>query len=264
MKFKISILAALAAIAFPVAAQAQDTNGYDSLKVSCESGAECSDFGVNFQEQGDTVAQTRRTRTRRTRSSSDSKIYLGGTLGLFFPSDVEDTVIDPGTGLGGSVYGGYKFTDLISADAEALLAFGGNDIDDVTSTAAGIPATEEIDGAYTLFSVFLNPRFTYTFDKGNDKSPYVFASPGVGIGRINIRGDVGDEIDDADGDSSGSGFALQGKIGGGYPFTDKLDVIGQARYANIFNVVERPQLGGNTEDEGISYFGIELGLNYKL
>ena len=51
MKFKISLLAALLVAAFPFAAKADDTNSYESLKVSCASGAECGDFGVNFQEE---------------------------------------------------------------------------------------------------------------------------------------------------------------------------------------------------------------------
>ena len=265
MKLKISILAALAAIAFPVAAQAQDTNGYDSLNVSCESGAECSDFGVNFQEQGDTVAQTRRTRTRRTRSSNDSKIYVGGTLGLFLPGEiddyeveVEDTFqqVDPGTGFGGSLYGGYKFTDLISVDAEGLLYFGNAD---------------PLDGSYTSLGFFVNPRFTYTLDKTNDKSIYLFASPGIGIGNINFGGDTGDLLEEEeDIDDSGTGFAIQGKVGAGYPITEKLDIIGQARYTNIFSVVDVPevaadgQLTGESDSKSLGTFGIELGVNYDL
>ena len=168
MKLKISILVALAVIAFPFAAQAQDTNSYESLNVSCESGAECSDFGVNFKQEGDTVAQTRRTRTRRTRrSSDDSKAFVGGTLGVFFPSEIDDSIIDPGTGFGGSVFGGYKFTDLIAAEAEASLAFGGSDDEDVNGN--------EVDGSYTLFTLLVGPRFTYTIDQGNDRSFYVFS-----------------------------------------------------------------------------------------
>ena len=265
MKFKISLLAALLVAAFPLSAKAQDTNSYDSLKVSCDSGSECSDFGVNFQEEGDQVAQTRRTRTRRSRrGDSDSKIYVGGTLGLFLPGDiddyqveVEDTFqeVEPGTGFGGSIYGGYKFTEQISVDAEGLLSFGNAD---------------PLDGSYTSFGFFVNPRYTYTLNEANDKSIYLFASPGIGVGNINFNGDTGDLLEDEDIDDSGTGFAIQGKIGAGYPVTEKLDIIGQARYTNIFSVVDVPEvaangvLTGETDSESLGTFGLELGVNYKF
>lgn len=253
MKFKIGMLAALAALAFPFAAQAQNTNSYESLNVSCESGAECSDFGVNFQEEGNKVAQTRRTRTRRTRSSSsDSKAFAGATLGVFFPSEIDDSIIDPGTGFGGSIFGGYKFTDLIAAEAEASLAFGGSDFEE--------PGGDEIDGSYTLFSLLVGPRFTYTIDETNDRSLYVFATPSIGFGVIDIGDDVGDLIEDAGTDSSGSGFAIQGKIGAGYPVSDKLDIIGQAKYTNIFSAIEV----ADGDDEGIDSFAIEAGASYNF
>jgi len=252
MKFKITMLAALAVLAIPFAAQAQETQSYESLKVSCESGAECQDFGVNFQ-QGDEVAQTRRTRTRRTRrSSSDSKAFAGATLGLSFPGEIDDSIIDPGTGFGGSIFGGYNFTDLISAEAEASLGFGSND----EEVAGG----QEIDGSYTLFTIFVGPRFTYTIDKGNDRSPYVFATPSIGFGALNIGDDVGDRIEDAGTDSSGGGFGIQGKIGAGYPVSDKLDLIGQAKYSRIFSIVEV----ADGDDEGLGTFGIDAGLSYKF
>ena len=252
MKFKTTVLAVIAALAFPFAAQAQDTQSYESLNVSCESGAECSDFGVNFQE-GEEVAQTRRTRTRRTRRrSSDSKAFAGATLGLSFPGEIDDSIIDPGTGFGGSIFGGYKFTDLISAEAEASLAFGGNDFE--------VAGGDEIDGSYTLFTLLVGPRFTYSVNKSNDKSFYVFATPSIGFGSLNIGDDVGDQIEDAGGDSSGSGLALQGKVGAGYPISDKLDLIGQAKYSRILSIVEV----ADGDDEGLGTFGIDAGISYKF
>jgi Outer membrane protein beta-barrel domain len=273
MNIKTIALAIILATGLPLAAQAQDTNSHESLKVSCQSGVKCNDFNnVNFQGQGDEIAQTgrtRRTRTRRTRSSSsssDSKIYAGGTLGLFFPSSVDDfnvrvtangnstlQSVDPSTGYGGSIYGGYKFSDLIGADAEAVLYFGNAD---------------PLDGSYSSLSFFVGPRFTYTLDETNDKSLYIFASPGIGVGNVNFGGDLGDALGD---DDSGTGFALQAKAGVGYPLSDKIDLIGQARYTNIFGAFDVPKVGNNgaviqgeTDSKGLDAFSVEVGANYKF
>jgi len=213
MKLKISILAALAAIAFPLTAQAQDTNGYESLNVSCESGAECSDFGVNFQSEGDTVSQTRRTRTRRTRSSSsDSKIYAGGNLGIFFPGeDGLDAAFDLGA------KAGYKFSDLISGEIEGIGLFGGTEVDDL---------------GYNILGVAANAVFTFPF--GDDpKSIYGFAGPGLGFARLGLTGDVADDLDDDGFDTSETGFLFQVKGGVGYPVADKIDLFGQVRYLSV-------------------------------
>ena len=257
MKFKISLLAALLVAAFPLSAKAQDTNSYESLKVSCNSGAECSDFGVNFQEEGDEVAQTRRTRTRRTRrGSSDKKIYAGVTLGAFFSGELDEIEviedneaqnIDLGTAFGGSIYGGYKFSDLIGGDAELVVLGGGADPVD--------------DGGYTAVGFFANPRITYAFNKDNERSPYVFASPGIGFVTLSLNDDVEDELNNDD--LSGTGFAIQAKLGAGYPVTDLIDVIGQVRYVNSFNNFEVIE-GGGSEDQGFDSFGIELGANFKF
>ena len=266
MKIKNIILASALLASLPVAVQAQETSSYDNLKVSCESGAECSDFGVNFQ-QGDEVAQytPRRTRTRRTRGSDDKKIYAGATLGLFFPSEIDDyrlqiisgdatdlQSVDPSTGFGGSIYGGYKFSEMIGADIEAFV-FGGD--------------SDPLDSSYTSYGFFINPRFTYSFNPENFKSFYVFASPGIGIAGV----DFGDEISDAsqNSDDSGTGFALQAKVGAGYPVTDTIDIIGQVRYFNAFNVLETTQFGeagevSESEDQDFNSLGFELGANFKF
>ena len=254
MKIKTAILALLL-LSIPAVARAENVEDSQNLQVGCNSGAECNNFDVIYQQnENDEIAQ--RTRTRRTRRrGSDQKIYAGGTLGVFFPSDIDDTIIEPDTGFGGSIYGGYKFTDLISADAEVVLAFGGNDFEDITGA--------DLDGSYTLFGFFLNPRFTYSFDQNSDRSFYVFASPGIGIGSISIGDEVGDRIEDNGGEDSGSGFAIQGKIGAGYPISNSIDIVGQARYINIFDVAEVPQ-DGDVEEESINSFSIELGANFKF
>ena len=242
MKFKISLLATLLVAAFPFAAKAQDTNSYESLKVSCESGAECSDFGVNFQEEGDKVAQTRRTRTRRTRSggSVDNKYYVGGNVGLFLPffdaSDIVD--YDPGFTFGG--FGGYRFTENISAEIEVYDSLGGSEIDDL---------------GYNVFAASANGVYRYYFNPGNDKSLYAYGGLGLGVGILNPTGDESDGLD------SQTGFLLQGKAGVGYPVAEKIDLFGQARFTNVFL--------GEDEDEGFNGddangLSIDFGATYKF
>ncbi|MEL6502524.1 MAG: porin family protein [Cyanobacteria bacterium J06623_1] len=233
MKFKISLLAALVATAFPFAAQAQETNSYESLNVSCNSGAECSDFGVNFQQEGEEVAQVRRTRTRRTRrSGSDSKIYAGGNLGVFFP---DGDGVDAAFGLNGKV--GYKFSPLISAEVEGLGYFGGTEVDDL---------------GYNVLGVAGNAIFTFPFSD-NEKSIYGFAGPGLGFARIGLTGDLADDIDDAGGDTSETGFLFQVKGGVGYPIADKIDIFGQVRYLSISTDDTLDSADGITLDAGATF-----------
>ena len=260
MKIKTTILAVLLALA-PVAVRAQDVDSYENYQVGCNSGAECNDFEVNYQDE--LAQRTRQRRTRRTRRTDDKKIYAGATLGIFFPSEIDDfdigitsgqttdlETVDPGTGFGGSIYGGYKFTDSLSADIEGFV-FGGD--------------ADPLDSSYTSYGFFVNPRFTYVFNEAN--GIYVFASPGIGLAGVNF----GDEISDAEGveDGSGTGFALQAKIGAGYPLSDTIDIIGQARYFNAFNAIETTQFGAGgevseTEDKDFNSFSIEAGVNVKF
>ena len=266
MKIKNAILAAVLVAGLPVAVQAQDAEKYNEYQVGCESDVNCNDFDINYQQQSDKITQVpRRTRTRRTRSSGDKKIYAGGTLGLFLPSEIEDfqvgvtsgsvndlQTVDPGAGFGGSIYGGYKFSDLIGADIEAFV-FGGD--------------ADPLDSSYTSYGFFVNPRFTYSLNPDNFKSFYVFASPGIGIAGINFGGDLSDSL--GDDNDSGSGLALQAKVGAGYPISETIDIIGQVRYFNAFNVVEITRFGVNgeiseTEDKGFSSLGFEVGANFKF
>lgn len=261
MNIKTVLLATLVS-AFPVAVQAQDLDNY---QVGCDSGAECNDFKANYGQQADAGNEvSQRTRTRRTRSTNDSKYYVGATIGVFFPSEIDNLevpaivndvgsiqAVDPGTGFGGSLYGGYKFSEYISADVEGFVFFGDAD---------------PLDSSYTSYGFFVNPRFTYTFDDtGNSlEGVYVFASPGIGLAGIDFGEDIGDALGDND---SGTGFALQIKAGAGYPVSDKIDIIGQARYLYAFSAFEVDRTVGQvteTEDQDFDAFSIELGVNYKI
>lgn len=243
MNIKTIALAVILAIGLPVAAQAQDTEGYESLKVSCQSGVECNDFNVNFQEQGEQIAQTRRTRTRRTRDSSslDSKYYAGGNLGLFLPF-IEDA--DVGIDFGGLF--GYRVNQNISAELELFNARGGTDTDDL---------------GYSIFGAAANGVYRYYFNPDNSKSLYAFGGLGLGFGVVSQTGDFADDLDDDGVDTSRTGFLLQTKAGVGYPLSDNLDLFGQARYANVF-IGEEDDVEDSGEDgNGISF---DIGATYNF
>lgn len=227
MNVKIAILSVLL-VAIPVGVRAQDVDDYQNYRVSCSSGAECNDFNVNYQEE-DEIAQTRRTRTRRTRSSSDSKYYLGGNIAPFIPFD-DDLDI----GFGGGIFGGYKFTENISAEIEVFDYFGGSETDDL---------------GYNYFGATANGVYRYYIDPGNSDSLYVFAGLGIGVGNADPTGDVADDLDL----DSETGFLLQGKGGVGYPVGDKVDLFAQTKFFSIF-----------IDDEDADGLAIDLGATYKF
>ena len=85
MKIKNAILASLLFAAIPFAAQAQEANNYDNYRVSCETGVDCQDFDVIYEQQEGNDEVSQRTRTRRTRrTSSFSKYYFSGNYAIYF------------------------------------------------------------------------------------------------------------------------------------------------------------------------------------
>ena len=230
MNIKTTLLAALLVLT-PVAVRAQDVDSYDSYRIGCNSGAECNDFEVNYQE--DEVAQrTRNRRTRRTRRS-DTKYYVGGNIAPFIPFDGDLDV-----GFGGGVFGGYKFTNNISAEVEIFDYFGGTDTDDL---------------GYNNFGATANGVYRYYIDQTNPRSLYVFGGLGVGIGVASATGDVADDLDDAGIDTSETGFLVQGKGGVGYPITEKIDAFAQTKFFNIF-----------VDGEDADGLAIDVGATYKF
>jgi hypothetical protein len=214
MKVKTIAIVTILVSAFPLTVQAQDLdNKYQNYQVSCQSGADCNDFDINYDQQPQAKDQiSQRTRERRTRSSSlDSKYYAGGNIGLFLPGDD----LDVGFGLGGLF--GYNVTENISAELEVFDYFGGSDIDDL---------------GYNVFATAANGVYKLPFGEDED-SFYGFAGAGVGIGIASSTGDVADEAEDAGADTSDTGFLFQGKVGAGYPLTEQIDLTGQFRYVNI-------------------------------
>lgn len=282
MKIKTALLASVLLAGLPIAAQAQSTESYDNYQVSCETGVDCNNFDVKYQQPEADGEVSQRTRTRRVRrtSSSRKKVYLGGTLGIIFPGeldeiDVSDDVtfsngdfilenpeaVDPGTGFGGSLFAGYNFSNSLGADLELFIFGGGADPID--------------DSAYAAVGIFANPRFTYAFNQDNiAKSPYAYISPGIGIVSAALSEEIQDSVDDDveindedDNDDAvaGAGLGLQLKAGVGLPVSETFHVFGQARYFKGFSIFEIEDTNtGDSEDQGFSSFGLEAGISLNF
>jgi len=235
MNIKITTLAIILAMGFPLAAKAQETNNYEDYQVTCDSIAECREFEVNYEQQSeeDNVAQSRRTRSRRTRRSRDSKFHIGGHLAPFIPFDDELDV-----GFGGGVFAGYKFTKNLIAEIDIFDYFGGSEVDDL---------------GFNHFGAAVSGVYRYHINSNSSRSPYIFAGLGIGVGVTSATGDVADDLDDAGFDTSETGFLLQGKGGVGYPITNKIDLFGQTRFFNIF-----------LDDDDADGLAIDFGATYNF
>ena len=239
MKIKNAILAAVLLAGMPFAVNAQEVENYDDYKVGCESSADCNDFNVDYEQTETNDELSQRTRTRRTRSrrSSFKKIYVTPTLGISILGDGADV------GFGGSVSGGYRISEKLAAELEIFDYFGGvEDTDDL---------------GYSYLGLAANGVFRFPFG-GDSDSIYGFASPGIGYGRLGLTGDDADDLDDAGFDTSASGFLLQFKAGIGYPVSDSISLIGQAKYSNIF----LSDFNGVDDDEDAITF--DLGASFSF
>lgn len=201
---KSTIVAVLLALAIPCAVKAEtvDVEGYQNYQVSCSEESACNNFDVTYEEVNGDIAQTRRTRSRRSRSGRSKDIqafknfYTGFSLGLYFGEDLD-------LGFQGGIFGGTKFNEYIGADVEFTFAFA--DLEDIDENA-------------TILGFYLNPRFEYAFD--NTKLT-AFVSPGIGLASIDVS------------DNSDTEFAFQIKAGGTYDLQDNLELFAQGRYQNI-------------------------------
>ncbi|MCC0177561.1 porin family protein [Waterburya agarophytonicola K14] len=253
MKIKTIILAVLLSWGIPLAAKAESQDNSD-YQVSCQS--QCDRFKLSqnntFPQIADSYdgGQTPRGRSLRGNPSLTKRIYAGGTLGIFFVSeldgieiieqDLDIDAIDPNTGFGGSLFAGYRFSHILGADLEGYIFGGGAEPEDSNFSSAGL---------------FVNPRFFLPLGSNSLKAPYLFASPGVGIVGIGF----GEEIDDITEDPD-TAFAFQLKAGAGLPISESFDVIGQIRYVNAQNIYREE----NGEDSNLSTVGLEVGLNFKI
>ena len=192
---KTTALAIALAFIAPLAVKAEtvEKEEYDNYQVSCEA-VTCSDFKVNFEEDSDKVAQTRRTRTRTRTISSENRFfkdfYVGGGAGLLIDGDGLDL------GFQGSVFGGTLYNEYVGAEAEFTFAFADS---------------EFVDDNISILGFFLNPRFQYEFDNSDITA---FASPGLGLVSFDGDTDLGFQI----------------KAGAQKPFSDKFDGFVQGRF----------------------------------
>lgn len=256
MKPKAIILAILLSCGVPVAVQAETTKE-SSIGVFCDG--ECEGLSVSqdiFAPQvadSDTIPTPRQAQFSGGNQSLTKRFYAGGTLGLFFLSeldgieiideleeDIDIDGIDPDTGFGGSIFAGYRFSHILGADAEFYI-FGGG--------------AEPEDSNFSSLGVFINPKFFLPLGSNSLKAPYLFASPGIGFVGIGF----GDEIEEITEDPD-TGFAFQIKAGAGLPLSESFDVFGQIRYVNAFDIYAED----NGDDGNLSTVGLEAGFNFKI
>ena len=252
MKIKSIILATLLSLGLPLAVKAESQD-FNSQRISCDD--RCNNLNLVQNNTTPTIADSydlgqERTRSYRGNESLTKRIYAGGTLGVFFVSeldgieiieeDLDIDAIDPNTGFGGSIYAGYRFSHILGADIEGYVFGGGAEPEDSNFSSAG---------------VFLNPRFFLPLGSNSLKAPYVFASPGVGFVGIGFGDEIDDIVEEPD-----SSFAFQLKAGGGLPLSESFDIIGQIRYVNALGIYEEE----NGDDGNLSTVGLEVGLNFKI
>ncbi|MEM7591846.1 MAG: outer membrane beta-barrel protein [Cyanobacteria bacterium P01_A01_bin.83] len=246
MNIKAIVLGIVLATGIPIAAQAQDADKHES-QLGCTS-IECSNLNANYeqnyeQSSDNEVAQTRRTRTRRTRRSTpDSKFRIGGHLAPFIPFDGELDV-----GFGGGIFGGYKLTKNISLEIDVYDYFGGTETDDLD---------------YNIFGAAVNGVYRYHLNFNDSRNPYIFAGLGVGVGVVDATGDVADDAEDAGIDTSATGFLLQGKGGVGYPITDRIDLFGQTRFFSVF--LDDDDFSGAGDDDDADGVAIDIGATFNF
>jgi len=233
--FKIALFTPIV-MAIPLKAQAEESPSTVSSFVDCDRLSQCKDFAEDIVvEQENTLAQSRPTRRTRTRGTSSSKYYGGGSLGIFASGGIGDAAF------GGSIFGGRKFDDRLSAEAEIIYYRGGTSIDDF---------------GYSILGVLGNARYLFPFDSSNSQSFYAFAGAGVGLGRFALTGDFSDFISDTDAIS----LLVQAKGGVGYPVSNNIDVFGQLRYLNTTTSFARGFSGSVTGDG----FSFDAGATFKF
>lgn len=272
-------------------AEAEKPNEHTELNVSCnpffnyDLNSGCSLDREVAQINQDTTTQVAQGRRGRKRKSKVQGYYGGFSVGIGFPSGTagENTdFTDENTGttvpliapdyttnFEGSIFGGIKFTKNIAADLEFLVALGGISDDLENSINDGLVAiipgfadsgfTAEVDGDFSAFAFYLNPRFELPVGENGKFSLY--ASPGIGLAQtnVNVTADVVAEGEETiavqDQDASNTGISFQIKGGANYLISDTTSIFGQVRYANL-----------PTDDgfDSIDIFGVETGLNFNF
>lgn len=210
----------------------------DEVSEECDRIKEANQIEAEESERTSTESETEK--------SGGIKGYAGATLGAFFPDLDESSSVFPGnetdvnTGFGSNIYGGIRFNRYLAADLE-FGAFNGD-----------IDSEIDEDEDYTVFSLFINPRFTLPLT-GRRNSIALYLSPGIGVSQLTTS--LEDEVDDFDRITiieDDTRFTWQIKTGVSIPVSSKFSVIVQGRYAS------------QTGDDAIDYFATELGANFDF
>lgn len=178
---------------------------------------------------------------------------LGGGLTVVQDADLKDNrlagvdgKLSSDFGFNGSAVVGYKFSDLIRADAE--IAYRTTELDKVTVGGFGLSAETELDGTARVISAMANTYVDIPF--GDKLIPYVGA--GLGIAAINL------DISNAGVDEWDTVFALQTAAGFRYPLFEQVWV----RVGYKLFVTADPKIA-STEGEYISH-NFEIAYYYEF
>lgn len=173
-------------------------------------------------------------------SFADGKLYLGLEGGMVLPRDVDVSAATSANGVtvtgsgslefdnGFSLAGvaGYRFTDLITAEAE--LGYSKVDYDSVTGTltvsdgtnTANVNGTADVEGDLTALVGMANVLLTPKLDRAERIKPFV----GVGLGFVSYDDEItsigGTAVSASDDDTA---LAYQLKLGFDVAATEQVD-----------------------------------------
>lgn len=219
---------------------------------------ECDRLRDAHESRPEATESPRETRKRKPQEIAEKSRgisgYAGVVLGVYFPDLDEDRPIFEGnnvetdTGFGTSIFAGINFNRYLGTDLE------------INVLAGNVDSDLDEDETYTMGGLFLNPRFTLPLNEQNN-SLALYISPGIGVSQLSSS--VEDEIDVVEDNDSEeldrttiieeeSRFTWQIKGGVSIPVTSKLSIIPQLRYTS------------QTGDNGVDYFGTEVGVKFDF
>jgi opacity protein-like surface antigen len=275
--FKNASIAGALVFGLAQTAQADQNNKYQDLNISCNPAIDqTSQLNCSFNpqpteiKQGDDTEIAQGTRGRRRKSKVDG--YYGGFSGgigfaggssateeeqaAFSSFDVGDTG-EYTNSFDGSLFGGIKFSQNISADLEFFLALGGLETEKVENLFRDNGAEGNVEGDFSAVALYANPRFELPIT-GDDKLS-LYISPGIGLSQTNvnlkIEGLSSVDVPDEDTDESQTGISFQVKGGAEYQISDTMDIFAQARYVTL-------PTGGDLDS--INIFGLDGGLKFNF
>lgn len=255
--FVVTSVATSFMFCLPSQVQAQKINSYEDYQLDCSPKAYQSDVQSPYCRQDEGLDPNRfppelspqeiRRRdsppeSNRARPANRVKAYVGGSLGVFFPTNESEnlrTVIDfvLGTndfvdnlapdlepGFGGSLFAGVKLNQNWATDLEFTLLGGDTEIEDTS---------------YSQWGIFLNPRFILPLSH-QQNSVAIFLSPGIGISKGKVSYDLPDSVAQFLGIEENLGLSLEDapslawqiKLGLDFPFEGRYKGFAQVRYVN--------------------------------